>query len=412
MSVRARYTVLTALRWLPVGLVVPVYVRLMLARGLDLSTIGTVMVVYAVAVIALEVPTGGLADTVGPRTVLAAGSALALVTYGALIFAHHAIAFFAIALVHGCERALRSGPLEAWYVSDAIAHGRGDQITRGVSFGAVAEAGALGAGALAAGFLPLLVPGASVLTLPIVVALGCELVHVVLVLRFLPSGVTGGATSKGADSPIAVVRRGAQLAATNAGLRRLLIATAAGGIGLASVEVLWQPRLTSFLPSPDADPWLFGIFSASAFFLATGGALVAAHLRSGNARPARAAAVSTVGYGACIAGLAAASGVVSFGLFYGTTYLFHSAAGPWHRTLLHARTPSAARATMLSVDSLALMLGGVLSSAVLPRVAEHLNIPSAWIAAAAIVGISAVCYAGLDSGGPRSCARPARAQAG
>ncbi len=249
MSARARYVILTALRWLPVGLLVPVYVRLMLASGLDLATVGSVMIVYTVTVIALEVPTGGLADTIGTRAVLVVGTLLAIAMYGGLLVADHAIAFAAIAVVHGAERALRSGPLEAWYVSDAVAHGRDDTVTRGVSLGAVAEAGALGVGALLAGLLPLLVPDASILRLPIAVALGCEVAHLVLVWLLVPRHVS---THRDASEPTtgAVVRRGVRLAATHRDLRRLLVATAAIGCGLSSIELLWQPRITSFLPTP------------------------------------------------------------------------------------------------------------------------------------------------------------------
>ena len=166
-----------------------------------------------------------------------------------------------------------------------------------------------------------------------------------------------------------VVRRGVRLAATHRDLRRLLVATAAIGCGLSSIELLWQPRITGFLPTPDSDAWIFGLFGAAAFFFAAAGALVVARLTA-RVRPACAAAFGTFGYGLCFIGLASTGGVVPFGVAYAASYLFQSASGPYHRTLLHAGTPSAARATMLSVDSLALMAGGLVSNAVLSRVAD------------------------------------------
>ena len=377
MSARVRYVTLTALRWLPVGLLVPVYVRLMLASGLDLATVGTVMIVYTVTVIALEVPTGGLADTIGTRSVLVVGTLLAIAMYGGLLVADHAIAFVAIAVVHGAERALRSGPLEAWYVSDAVAHGRDDTVTRGVSLGAVAEAGALGVGALLAGLLPLLVPDASILRLPIAVALGCEVAHLVLVWLLVPPHVS---THRDAErSP----PQAPSCAAACGSPRR--IATCAGcwsrlprsGAGSRASSCSGSRASRASFPRPTSDAWIFGLFGAAAFFFAAAGALVAARA-DGTGRPARAAAFGTFGYGLCFIGLASAGGVVPFGVAYAASYLFQSASGPYHRTLLHAGTPSAARATMLSVDSLALMAGGLVSNAVLSRVADATSIPFAW----------------------------------
>ena len=142
------------------------------------------------------------------------------------------------------------------------------------------------------------------------------------------------------------------------------------------------------------------MFSAGAFFVAAAGALFTARVGTGDTRPARAAAIGTFGYSACLAGLAAAGGVVPFGIAYTASYLFQSASGPWHRTLLHARTPSESRATMLSVDSLALMAGGLASNAVLSRVADATSIPFAWGVAAAVVAASVLCYRGLGRHAP------------
>src|SRR4051812_49517099 len=65
-----RFVFLTALRWFPVGLYIPVAVLLMQARGLDLATVGGLYAIYGIVTVALELPTGGLADVVGRRLVL------------------------------------------------------------------------------------------------------------------------------------------------------------------------------------------------------------------------------------------------------------------------------------------------------------------------------------------------------
>jgi MFS family permease len=75
-AVRRRFTVLTALRWLPTGLLLPVMVLFEQGRGLTLAQIGVVSASQSVVVMLLELPTGGLADVMGRRPVLLAATAL------------------------------------------------------------------------------------------------------------------------------------------------------------------------------------------------------------------------------------------------------------------------------------------------------------------------------------------------
>ena len=73
-----RYVGLTALRWLPVGLSVPVTVLLAQSRGLSVAQVGLVFAVYGMVCLVLELPTGGLADAIGRRPVLVLSGSLHL----------------------------------------------------------------------------------------------------------------------------------------------------------------------------------------------------------------------------------------------------------------------------------------------------------------------------------------------
>ena len=75
-----RYLVLTALRWLPVGISIPVTVLLALSRGLSLANVGLVFLVHSLLVAVLGLPTSGLADVVGRRPVLVASGVLHLLS--------------------------------------------------------------------------------------------------------------------------------------------------------------------------------------------------------------------------------------------------------------------------------------------------------------------------------------------
>ena len=69
-----RLALLSAMRWFPVGLVIPVMVLLLGARGLPINAVGQIMAVYGIVTLLLELPTGGLADSWGRRKVIVASA--------------------------------------------------------------------------------------------------------------------------------------------------------------------------------------------------------------------------------------------------------------------------------------------------------------------------------------------------
>ena len=67
-TARRRYLLLTALRWLPTGFTIPIYVLLPLSRGLSLTEIGLVFSVQGLVVLALELPDRRSLQFPGPTT--------------------------------------------------------------------------------------------------------------------------------------------------------------------------------------------------------------------------------------------------------------------------------------------------------------------------------------------------------
>jgi MFS family permease len=383
------YVTLTALRWAPVGLVVPVMVLYMRDRGMSLPEIGLTTAVYTVTVMCLEIPTGTLADTIGSRTVLTIGSVCALAKFGVFLTADSVPGFAAASLLHGIDRALRSGPLEAWFVNRELTTPEPD-VRGGLSAGAVAESAALGTAALLAGILPLAFWSSARLTVPIVAALACEAVHLAAVLALLPRHDRRPRTAAGARPQLREVAAGALgLAARKRDVRLLLATMAVTGLTLSSIELLWQPRLADQLGGTSATPW-FGGFAAAAFLFSAAGALAAPRLAGGSA--ARVACAGTVAQAVALLALAAAGGVAVLGIAFAGTYLCGGIVAPLRGEMLHARIPSDTRTTMLSIDSLALMIGGLAGALVFPRIADTYSTPAAWIVAAIAVFASAAVY--------------------
>src|SRR5918999_4566081 len=89
------FIVLRALRWVPIGLVLPFLVITPEARGLSLGAIGVVFAVHSAVTMLLEVPSGALADSVGRRRVMLAGAALTALSLLVFALAHSIVVFMA-----------------------------------------------------------------------------------------------------------------------------------------------------------------------------------------------------------------------------------------------------------------------------------------------------------------------------
>ena len=148
-TLRRRYHVLLALRWTPSGLFLTVFVLLMRERGLTLGEIGVATAAQGVVMLVLELPSGGLADALGRKPVLVLAGILGIASTGVLLAAS-SVALLAVAFaVQGVSRALDSGPLQSWFIDEALAIDPHADIERDLSRGDVVICAGLGAGALA-----------------------------------------------------------------------------------------------------------------------------------------------------------------------------------------------------------------------------------------------------------------------
>jgi MFS family permease len=413
-SAERRLVLLTATRWLPVGLVFGLTVLLPLERGLSLADVGGLLAIQGFVVLALELPTGGLADALGRRPLLIASGVLA-VGSAALFVLATGFWMFAVAMVaQGVFRALDSGPLEAWYVDAAHAADPEAPIERGLSRAATVLGVAIALGALAGGGLVAWHPVAawSALALPFVVAVALYAVHTLLVavlVHELPRVGASGAASSGDERPER--RRGARMGAVLAAareaprvvldgvvllrraplLRAVVLVEVFWSVAMIAFETLTPVRLAGLLGGEDAAGALFGPASAAAWGLFAAGAVLAgfASRRVGVTWAAIGARILN-GLFVVVMGLTA--GVVGLVAAYWLAYLTHGAAGPMHSTLLHRQATSANRAVVLSINSM--VAGGAYSLGLLllTPLAEHVGTGPAFVAAGAFSVLGALLY--------------------
>ena len=382
------FILLRALRWLPLGLVLPFLTITPVDRGLSLAQVGAAFAVHGAVALLLEVPSGVLADTLGRRRVLLAGAALTAVSLAGFAFADALVAFMASLAALAAGRALISGALEAWYVDSLRALDPAAPLAAGLSRGTAAEGVALALGSLVGGGIVTV----SDYTYAGLAASAAGIVYLVAVAWIVqethPPSHEHDAGARMRARVRSVLRTARAEAAASVTVRMVLVAAVGFGMSLASVELLWQPRLGELLASDGSHGVTFGALAAgSMLVVAIGAAAVGPRMR-------RRASLSTVYLGsllliaAGIAALGAPDGAALFAVVYLLVYLGAGAAEPLHSELLNEAVGSEARATMISADALAAQAGALVANLGSGLLASAASPTTAWAVAAGVLALT------------------------
>jgi MFS family permease len=393
---RRRYLILVGLRWLPTGLLIPVIVLLALSRGLSLTEIGIVFSIQGLVVLALELPTGGLADALGRRPVLILASVVGLLSLGLLYVADTVALFAAATFLQGIYRALDSGPLEAWYVDATLAAEPAAEIEKGLSAGSAVLSVAIAIGALASGALVALDPFDAVptLALPILVAMGLGVVNLVAILALMREArvARGVAAIAGSVREVPrVIRDGIGLLRGSRVLLALVGVELFWGFSMVTFESLFPIRLSETLGDTAQAAAIMGPVSSVAWFAAAAGA-AGVVLVSKRIGVARSAAILRVVQGATVVGMGLVAGPVGAVAAYLACYVAHGASNPMHTTLLHREVDGPHRTTVLSMNSMISQPAGALGAITLAALADGTSISTAMIVGGIVCALAAPLY--------------------
>jgi MFS family permease len=390
------------LRWLPVGFIIPILVLVPTERGLTLPTVGLMFAAYGLTTAVLELPTGGLADTVGRRSVMLLATVADTGLLLALAFGATAWQFLVGAVLGGLGRALLSGPLESWYVDTVRALDPDIALRPGLAAAGLAEGVALAVGALLSAVLPTIGAGLPVdgtvsqLTLPVYGGLAAEVLSFTAVLLLIHEPARDErphwrTTARGVP---AVVAAGVLTATGSPGLRRLCGAFVLTAVAYVGVEVLWQPRFTDLLGGTSQATQTLGYVVVAMSLGAGAGAWSANRIPGAiGRRPTHVAAAATVLAAAVLSGLALADTFAVAAAAFVGLYGLNAMRAVAEAEVLHERVPADRRATMVSVQSLTQQVGNVIASVALTRVAAAAGIPTAWIVGAVVLVLAAVLLA-------------------
>ncbi len=395
-TARRRYLLLTGLRWLPVGLLIPIFVLVPLSRGLSLTEIGLVFAVQGLVVLALELPTGGLSDSLGRRPVLLLASVVALLSLGLFTIADSAPVFMAAMVLQGVYRALDSGPLEAWYVDATLAADPAAEIEHGLGRGSAALSVAIALGALASGVLVALHPFAAIdpLVTPLLVALGLHGLHLIAVATLMhevPRARDRRAVAASVRAVPAVIGEGLRLLRSSRVLLGLVLVEAFWGFSMVTFESLFPIRLSELVGGTAEAAVIMGPVGSAAWFASATGAagIVAVSRRIG---VARAAALLRIVQGLTIVAMGLIAGPVGVVVAYLGCYIAHGASNPMHTTLLHRQVDGAHRTTVLSMNSMVAQPAGSLGGITLSALADRSGVSTAMLIGGVVCALAAPLY--------------------
>jgi DHA1 family tetracycline resistance protein-like MFS transporter len=391
-----RYLFLHGMRWLPVGLMVPVLVLLPLERGLTLAEYGSAAAVQGIVVMILELPTGGLTDAIGRRPVLLLAGVLGVASTAVLAVADTFVLFFVVYLLQGIYRALDSGPLEAWYVDQALAADERADFETGLSRGGVVIGVAIAGGALIGGGLVALGPigSFSALTVPVLASLAWQTLSLIAVAALM----TEERPARGLGALVASVRGVPSAIGGAIGLlrrSRIIVALVAvevfWGFGMVCFEGLMPVRLAEVVGNADHASALMGPVGSAAWLASAAGAALIPLLARRIGAPWTGLLLRVL-QGVTVVGMALFAGPAGVIAAYLLCYTVHGAANPVHSGLLHRQVEGPFRASLISLNSMVSQPAGALGLILLTALAASASTSIAMLVGAVVLAAAAPLY--------------------
>lgn len=386
------------------GLTVAVVALALIDRDMDLFQISLLFGIYSVTTMAMELPFGGLADTIGRKPVFLSAVVASLIS---LVLFLSSSNFYVLALSFafiGFGRALRSGTLDAWFVETFKLMAPNVDIQPALAKAQWANAMGLAFGAICGGLLPdafgdiAVRHGFSVYDVSYAASLIMMIVLFVFTLGTIieePRPLPPNALGQGFSNVPAVMKDAVLLALKHPTLSMLLLALALVLMATNPVEVFWPTHVKGMLDDAYANTAI-GVLTATYFFSIAFGAALSPRL---NRMFKRQNAVSLCAAFVCLAALQVAlalqDDVIGFvGMFILFSVVLGSTETP-ASSILHSCIDNHQRSTLLSLRSLAQQLGAAIGLMAVGGLAENHSLVIAWIAGAGFLILAIVLTGAL-----------------
>ena len=370
------------------GLTVAVVALALSDRGMDLIQISLLFGVYSLTTMAMELPFGGLADTIGRKPVFLAAvvaSVVALVLFLSTSDFHVLALSFAFI---GFGRALRSGTLDAWFVETFKAAAPNVDIQPALSKAQWANAMGLAVGAVLGGLLPDLFGSAatrlgfSVYDVSYAASLAVMLgvfIYTFCVIVEKPRPLTPQALKQGFTTVPFLIKDASLMALRNPALSMLLAALVFFLMATNPVEIIWPTHAKPMLEEGYANS-VIGILTAVYFVSIAFGAWLSPRIsRIFKRRHTTTLAAAFAGLAGLQIALALQGSIAGFVVVFILYSVFLGVSETPASSILHRCVEDHQRSTMLSLRSLMQQLGAALGLILAGAIAEVYSKPTAWM---------------------------------
>ena len=371
-----------------IGIMAPVLSLVLLSHGATLKTLSLCIGIITSMVVILEFPSGILTDFIGRKRIFLISQFFMLCNFLFILFARH-FSFLAIACVfHGIGTAFSSGTIEVLEIETYMKEKGETGLSKINSTLAVIGSTGCALGSLCGGLLAYLNPTYSLI---LIVCISLELLLIILTLIFVKE------TWEKILNVSPVTRFKKQIHSLFSSLKQskivitLLAMSIMLGLGLCTIEVYWQPTLKLYLPEHLS--WIFGIVSCLGYFGASlgnkGAELMWKRLHaSANIRRSMMCLWSLrLLLPLTIISLGLCSNVLIFIFLFILTYTLLGASDLFEKTILHASIDNSHRASILSLSSLFLRSGGILTSILGSLILTNFSLSCVWVLLSLAMGV-------------------------
>lgn len=369
------------------GILAPVLSLILLDKGADLSGLSIILGLYAFTVIVLELPTGIIADVFGRKKSFCLSIVISILSIVTILFSNSFILLCVSMMLYGLGRALSSGSFDAMYIDYYIETYGKDKLHNVTTKLSVLEALGMSFGALSGGFFPQISKSyftyLGMYDLNLIVRIIVALTVAILSYVFIQEDKIYKKEER--ISIKQHIKNSSMIVTKSSTIICIFISVFATGFFLSSLETYWQPHFITLLPN-DNFMGLLGLMAFLYFAAATLGSISSNKIiKKYKFNINKMYLILRVLLAISLILTALQTNVPVFIGLYASIYLIFGMVMVPEGAILNSEIPNEVRASVLSVNSLAMQIGGLSGSFLYSILINYISIPNIWIIAASVV---------------------------